>query len=328
MRRILAFVVLSAVPMVAHADPAPSVKLVYSRANGTEHCPDEATVREGVAARLGYDPFDASATSKVTARISRDGKTLRAKIEVEDAAGTVTGSRELSSTKNDCTELASAMTLTISMVIDPLGKGPPPPPPPAPTPMPTPAATHEPPPPAPPPKPKDTLPPPTPKDTEPALRARLALGGHGTLGFAPRVDYGASASIGASYGSASLDLEGRRDMPTTSSLGKGEATISLMMASLVPCMHRSVLVGCAVVSMGSLEATGAGVDAPATRSALYLGLGLRAGIEVPLGATFALSARAEVLAPLVHTTLRLDGADVWSTPALAGSLGLGLLAFF
>ena len=316
-----------------------AVQLVYTRGPGAEHCPDEEQLRDGVSGRLGYDPFDATARSKVGARIAKDGKTLRATIEVIDATGMVTGSRQLSSTKNDCTELASAMTLTISMVIDPIGKAPTAPPPATDT------ATVPPDEPSPPEAVAETIAPtPAPRvvDTganagantgkeEPRVapvRLRLGVAGQGALGFAPRSSFGGAAAIGVDLRTFSLDLEGRRDAPTTVALGKGAITTSVLLASLVPCLHRGVAFGCAVVSLGSLQARGSGVDVTAAQSSVFLGAGLRGGLEVPISSLFSLVARLEVMAPLIRTTVRLDGDEVWSAPTLAGSLGLGAIAFF
>ena len=311
---------------------ARTVQLVYTRGAGADQCPDEEELRDGVAGRLGFDPFDASAKSKVSARIYKDGKTLRATVEVIDATGAVTGSRELSSTKNDCVELASAMTLTISMVVDPLGKGPP-----APPPLPTPSATPSSPPQPPPPEPVAPLviaPPPRTIDTPPApaseerTRLRLGLGGEGALGFAPRSSFGATAAIGLDLGTFSIDLEGRRDAPTTAAVGRGNITTAVSLASLVPCLHRRAVVVCAVASLGALQAKGGGVDVTSSQSSVFVGVGLRGGVEVPISKAFSLFARLEVLAPLIRTSVRLDGDEVWSAPTLSGSLGLGALVFF
>jgi hypothetical protein len=319
----------------APADGSKTVQLVYSRGPGTDQCPDEEELRDGVSARLGYDPFDGSAKSKVSARIAKDGKTLRATIEVIDAKGAVTGSRELSSTKNDCTELASAMTLTLSMVIDPVGK------PPAPLPVPTPTAAPDPPPPPAPPPPPTAAPtfiaPPPPRvidaapvESKPHEPVRLRLGafGQGALGFAPRSSFGATALIGIDLRTFSLDLEGRRDAPTTIAAGRGEITTSVLLASLAPCLHRSIAFGCAVVSLGSLQASGGGVAVTSAQSSVFLGAGLRSGVEVPVSSIISLVARLEVMAPLIRTVVRLDGDDVWSAPTLAGSFGLGAVVFF
>ncbi len=322
-------------PAISHAEgtPATKVRWSYERAAGTEQCPDEAKMRDDVAARLGYDPFDdspLSAARKVSAHIRRDGATLRATIEVIDASGAVTGSRELSSTKSDCSELASAVALTISMVIDPVGK--------APTTASSPSSSAAPtPPPAAPPVvtaapivPPGDVPsqpsPPSAKEERP-FRARVSFGAQGNVGLMPGVGYGASAAVGLAWSSASIVLEGSMIAPTTRSFGRNDATTSLLLASAVPCLHRGVLRVCGVATAGSLRGSG-GRPEPMTASVLFLGAGLRAGAELPLGSGFAVYGQAEALAPLVHTTLRLEGEEVWSTAPLSGSLSGGVVAFF
>ncbi|HWL85203.1 MAG TPA: hypothetical protein VNO21_05345, partial [Polyangiaceae bacterium] len=130
----------------AAAGESSAVKLVYARRAGAEKCPDENTLRNGVAGRLGRDPFDDHAERTVTARVSRVRQLLVARIEVRDAAGQLAGERELTSHDKDCEELGAAIALAIAIAIDPLGameakpeKEPAPlPPPPAPTPAPAP----------------------------------------------------------------------------------------------------------------------------------------------------------------------------------------------
>jgi hypothetical protein len=124
----------------ARAQPPP-VRLEYARGAGAEHCPEDAAVRSAVVARLGYDPFRDDAQRTVAAAIEGNKQRLRADVNLRDAAGAVTGTRRLVSDKNDCIELAAAMTLAISIAIDPqsLTRPAPPPPPPTPPAPPTPA---------------------------------------------------------------------------------------------------------------------------------------------------------------------------------------------
>jgi hypothetical protein len=132
-RALVAAGVLWAAPLRAQptlAGDAPrSARLEYKRAEGADHCPDERAIRSAVATRLGYDPFRSDAPRIVSATIGRSGQTLRADVTLSDASGAVTGTRQLSSTQNDCSELVAAMTLAISIAIDPQSQLRPPPPP-------------------------------------------------------------------------------------------------------------------------------------------------------------------------------------------------------
>jgi hypothetical protein len=75
--------------------------------------------RAGVAARLGYEPFGDRAELLVSATVDRAGRVLEAKIEIAGADGKSTAERKLTSRQSDCLELASAIELAISIVVDP-----------------------------------------------------------------------------------------------------------------------------------------------------------------------------------------------------------------
>jgi hypothetical protein len=108
--------------------PAPAAKtarLVYERE--VPECPDESTLRNEVLARLGYDPFTQNSPRTMTASIERTRSGLRAHIVFHDPGSKGGGSRTLESTKNDCSELASAMVLAITIAIDPSSLTRPPP---------------------------------------------------------------------------------------------------------------------------------------------------------------------------------------------------------
>jgi hypothetical protein len=58
-----------------------------------------------------------------------------------------------------------------------------------------------------------------------------------------------------------------------------------------------------------------------------VGYGLRVGGEIPLTSVLALRIYADFLGTLSHITLRTSdaqGAELWSTPAVSGAMGLAL----
>src|SRR5262245_21131356 len=95
-----------------------SARIVYSRDPNAAECPDEVGIRNAVAMRLGYDPFEESASSIVTASVVRS-RVYEGVVQLRDEHGRVQGEKKLTSSADDCTELASAMALTISIVLDP-----------------------------------------------------------------------------------------------------------------------------------------------------------------------------------------------------------------
>src|SRR5262249_60144604 len=96
-----------------------AARLLYVRGAGAEHCPEPAALRAAVAERLGYEPFADDAKIVVSATLSGDGRTMRARIELRDASGEVAGSREITSRENDCAELAASAALATSIAVDP-----------------------------------------------------------------------------------------------------------------------------------------------------------------------------------------------------------------
>ena len=306
------------------------VHLSYTREVGAEQCPDEASLREAVLARLGYDPFDDEAPRVLRARVRRSphavGGSLVAHIELRDATGAVQGERNLQGAGSDCTELATAMAIAISLGIDPLSATEPrapTPPPPAAAPVASnppvehaessehdPPARAEPPPPAPP---------------SPPLHARFGIGGMLSWGISPAVpSVGGAVDAGLRRGAWSIDLEGAGSWAPTATdaaLGVGVKS-SLALASVAPCLHISWGVGCVLGGVGSWSATGV-VRSPESGNALFADAGVRLGVEVPIARRFFAQFHADGLATLTHVAYHLDGQTAWNSPPLSASLGLG-----
>jgi len=317
----------------AFAD-APPARLAYERGPGADACPDEAGLRRDVAARLGHDPFVEVADRTVAARIVRDGSTLRGTIELKDASGKVTGARALESKQLDCKELASAMSLAISLALDPLAGAPPKPSASASTPVsasaPASIAPSAPPSASAPPLASAPAPalPPEPQPPHPHHGLRVSLGAFGGFGFAPQTNLGLVAAVGYRAPRWSLDLEGRRDLPTTAEVGAGTATSSILGVTLVPCIVRGPMGLCALLAFGALQASGGDVVTPRSDTAFWAAAGVRLAADVPLWGPIAIGLHADALAPFVRTTLRLNGEDVYSTSAVAGAIGARVAVHF
>ncbi|XXY45298.1 hypothetical protein WME91_35360 [Sorangium sp. So ce269] len=150
------------------------------------------------------------------------------------------------------------------------------------------------------------------------------------LGLTPGVSVGPALSIGGRWPAWSVALEVRG---LSSLAGKTEAvdvSVSTVTTDIVFCLDRRILFACGLAELGVLRAApGVPFDA-ASRRNLSAGLGARAGIEWPLSEDVSARALADVVHPVVAAAIRRHpGAPtperpVWSAPALAVALGIGL----
>lgn len=306
------------------AEP-PSARLEYTRGAGAETCPTEDELKGTIAARLGYDPFSQTATRVVAVRVSRQGAELRAQLDIRGDAGA--GSRTLASPSRDCRELMASLAVAIAIGIDPLSLTRPTAPPPPPLPPPPPSAPE--------PAPKVVQPEPSPSPPVPPrpsepIRARASLGVVAGFGAAPSTTAGITAQLGAKWRSFSLAAEGRGDFPVSSATvsGGGSVSASLLVGSLVACLHRGVFAACPIGTLGVMRASGRSVTDPLQDTKFYAATGGRVAVELPLSSVLALRIHGDVLAALTQITLRLNGRDVWTSPPVSGGLGTALVATF
>jgi hypothetical protein len=289
----------------AAAEERPSARLDY-RADADAGCPDERAIADQVAARLGYDPFRRDAATTVRAIITREGRGLRARIEIRDAGGGELGARQLGSSR-DCAELVSAAALAISIALDPL------------------QAKAQPPLPKPPECPTcPVCPPPAPPPRDP-VRFRVAAGLQAGLGAVPSVgSLGITVQARLDWRSFSLALEGRADprLGGADAPAGGRVDATLLLALLAPCAHLKVVLACALVAAGALQGEGIGLASPNRQTTFYAAAGARLGVELPLPHRLSVGLHLDGLAPLVRTTLQVDGRDVWVTPPFSGALGV------
>jgi hypothetical protein len=324
----------------AKADP-PTAQLRYARGELSE-CPDEQALRDSIAARLGYDPFRPDGRVVVRVEISRARDVVRADVVLLDApTGKVTGRKTITSSRRDCSELASAVELAVSIAIDPMHLSQSAPTHPTPSIGPTaPPATAS----APIADTAETSPHSAPPDVASAIRRappvdavavaspprerwRWRIGGGGVVGIrvVPSASVAPDVFVGARRGAGSVDVEGRFYAPTSSdAAARGNVQANLLLAILAPCLHLGIGMACALGAVGALHGQGGGVDVPLAASTFYSAVGARAGIEVPLSDALLVYGSGDFLAPLVSTTLSLRGTGVWSTGFGNASIGLGL----
>ncbi|MDF2693701.1 MAG: hypothetical protein K0S65_2084 [Labilithrix sp.] len=273
--------------------------------------------------RLGYDPFDDRAPAIVTATVARS-QIYEGVVQFRDEHGRAYGKKELTSSADDCTELASAMALTISIVLDPRAamgeterKDVPPPPPSHDSPFEEERPVRA-----------EPSPPSAPPAAEPVF-VRVGAEGLAAVGAAPATAAGIAAFVGIGRGKLSLDLEARADFPASLTRGDGTGvSSSLLVANLAPCGHLAIAMFCALASAGALHGEGLNVGAPDRKVTFYAAAGARAGLELPLTRAVFARVHADVLLPMTRTTLRSRGVEYWTTSPISGVLALGLFARF
>lgn len=316
-----------------------SVRLDYERKEGATACPDAAAVASGVAERLGYEPFDSTAHDTVRVTVLGKDRGLRARIEMLGADGKAKAERVLSSRRSDCADLAPTMALAIAIAIDPFRANAPPSPsatPPRPAP-PAPPTTTEPPPRDEPPVPVPSIvvvappspnPPPPEAPARPPITGRAALGVVGGIGSAPVRNLGVTVRVGARRAELSIDLEGRADLPASVPLQVGDVSTSLLVASLIPCVHWRMFAGCGLITGGALRAAGHGLADSRQVTDPYFAVGARLAAEIRMTGRLYLVAHADGSAPLITTELQVGGQELWTTPPLAFLGGVDLAISF
>jgi hypothetical protein len=298
----------------------PSSRLIYARGKGAEQCPDEAIVRKEVAGRLGYDPFFPTADKTIIVRIERGRDQLSGRVELVDSTGIVRGLREVTGEPDRCQDLINTIALTISIAIDPATAA-------GPVASPRQEAS---------PVPRDEAAPaaaatigepeqpgpdaarsaPTPS----SVQWSAGVGFFGSLNVNPQLAAGALAFGTARTASASLTLEARADLPSSSNEGFRSHTFVLGVA---PCLHLRGVFACAVGSPGWFFAS----DARAG-SSFFLLSGVRLGGEVPLTGPLALGVYGDLLAAVIEPRVVRSGAALWRAPLLSESLAAAALVHF
>jgi hypothetical protein len=331
---LLVFAVGSAIP--ARAWSSPTARLTYIRNSGAERCPDEGELRKAVATRLGYDPFFPWARATVVAEVARRARGFHGHVTILDEHGLALGERSLDATSESCDDMVRALALAISIAIDDLASelAPPPPPPPSgaqpsiPTP-PSPKAPAE----ADASSPRpavDRAPPPRPARSGERVSWAGWVAPIASFGVAPTGTLGLHLDAELRHGSFSLGLEGRVDLPSsTSAAVGGRVRTQVVLGAVVPCLREpSPLFVCGLLVAGAFSASGVDVAAPQSRSALYAAPGLRLGIELPLSQSLFFIGHADGLVALLRHTVELDQTAVFTLPPAALSMGFGAGARF
>lgn len=286
-------------PLLAQT-PEITRRLDYHVADGLTHCPPEERLRQEVALRTGYDLFRGDAKEEVEVSIARCREELVATIEYRDAAGKVKSTRVFTApdTSCSCWALVTSVGVAIAFRLTPFKL----------------------------PEPLPCLRAPPPPSLAPSFQ--IGAGGFVNMLLALEPTRGGLAFVRLRWPAISVALESRLLEPFVvhGELGS-RLDVGLSAGALVPCAHEGIFSGCALVELGSLRLTS---DDPGTRDRerLVFRVGVRQGLEIPLGERVRALAHVEVLGLVTPTQIPIDRRGVWSTAMFSGSLGAGLALSF
>jgi hypothetical protein len=309
----------------ASAAERASVTLTYAAKDAAAaNCPDEATFRDLVAARLGYDPFAPSGSLTLAVELQRRGDKIVGRLNLTGKDNESRGERTLRSRADDCFELATSMALAAAVAVDPdavraqataarapATPTPAPEPPRQPPPMPRPDSGRAP---APAPAPDQF-------DTGVRLEAAFVL----PVGIVPAPRGGVRAGAAAHLGLWSIGAEGAFLFPSSRASPYGEVSAYVVHASLVPCANAvafapALLSLCVVGSLGVMRSDAAEVTRAEPATDPFATVGPRAAVVVMVSRSFGLGAAADIPVTLSRVHLDIDDGgkrqEVWASNRL------------
>jgi hypothetical protein len=337
---LVASVLLAARPAPAQSAGEVVAVLRYLRDPSASRCPDESALRGAVAARLGYDPFHAEAPLTIMVSITRAQRGLRARVWRESPNAPPSTPRTLESPHLDCAELAGVVALTVAIAVDPItaaGAQPSAAPSASSSPAPVSEGSSAPPEPSAAPRSAAAIeasPSPSPSSAPPrsgdsaTIHPTVRVGILGSLGFQPIAAVGFSAAGGIRWRAYSLELEATATIPSAVTDANGvRARAGVFTGAIVPCAHVGWFAACGIVMVGAMrgEIENATPNSIATP---FAAVGARAALNLRIAGPFRFYAHADVLAALTPTELRLDGATIWSSFPVSGTLGAGVAVHF
>jgi len=324
--------VLLTISELAEAEPA-RVTLTYERKDtAATSCPDEATFRTLVLARLGYDPFDKAASSALRVELRPLARDIVGRFVLADAAGKKQAERTLRDA--DCFEVASTLALAAAIAVDPeavrAGGAPPPrDPPPGPVDKP-----------GPPPPDRPTPPRPVPHQEPRSLWSPSAPGALITaafvmpVGLTPAPRGGIRAGVGVEGQVWSVAAEGVFYFPSSHTEPFGTVSSFIAHGSVVPCAHLPVhaIVSidlCTVGSVGAMFSDASEVSRADAQTHLFATVGPRGGVTVEptrwLGIAAALDAPVNLARAQLYIEDRGTPREAWAASRVGFVGGLGLV---
>jgi len=311
------------------AGEATQARLVYVRGAGASVCPQQVQLRMAVAARLGYDPFRATAMRTVIAQIEEKSGELVGHVELVDEQNVSQGARQLTAPAERCSELVRAMALSISIAIDPesalLAREDPAPLDDSEKPEPTRmqraavATENE--------EPREIEAQPPPSAPKP-IRFFSGAGVHVTNGAGPSSALGTDAFLGGRFGAFSLSVEERIDGRSSNGAIKGGVHVSFWLGSIVPCVHFGYATLCGTGTFGVIRASSSGLARDSSDTGNYTALGGRVGWDMPVFGQLWAGLHADAFAPWHTVSIKTSGRTLWTAPNVGTLLGFRVSAHF
>jgi hypothetical protein len=154
-----------------------------------------------------------------------------------------------------------------------------------------------------------------------------ALGAGGALGLGMSSKTTPLARIFANlvWKSMAAEVGGEISWPTITRRedGAGFGT-QIIVASVAGCGLWDQASACVLAKGGLLRIAGQNIDKPTMSSGSIFQTGFRLGWTQPIAWRVFAAAHAAGLINLTHWTVSLDSTPVWSSPRLAGTLGLDI----
>lgn len=314
-----------------------AASLGWVRLPGAESCPSAQALARTIEARIGRAVFVSPSQAElfIEARVERTRTGLAAHMQATRADGRRLGSRELSSAKTDCSELADELVLVIALTIDPDAElrpkdapepAPLPPPPRAECPSPAPAPRLE--------VKRVPLPVPVPGASEPRRwTGEARLGISATVGLLPGITPGLVAA-GSVWipGFVPVELSGSAWPEREVDVSGGGARFTLLTAELALC-PASALGGlqahfCGGIAAGSMRARAFGFDQSGEQAQALVMVTAKLRMSLPLGRLPFVSAGIGLESPVVrprfyYTEASGSERDLHRVPPVGGSAEVG-----
>jgi hypothetical protein len=315
----------------ARAAPPTIVALEYEVAPDALGCPGALEFRTSVERQLGYDPFGATADTRVVVQIERKEPGFEGRIRWSDPRGRWVGDRRLSSRHPECADIAASVAFSVAVQVQLLATL---------APAPSSEPTVAPPLPTPPPVARAPEANATPVERlratlpEPAARARpprlsVGLGPTVALGVAPRPTGLGRLFVSGRSSWFSVELAADAALPATQRRVDGSGfSLGRVAAEAAACGHARAFAACLTTTVGRLEARGFGVDAPASPAGVFSQVGARIVATRDLWGHYFAAARVDGVVMTSSWTVTVNEAAMWTTPRVGALLGVDFGARF